>query len=133
MFEAPGSEYLVPFDNSFRVSNAGTQPRTNGHSHKGKHRRNARENLNKLQRVLAAGDRRAKRRVDGPAVSYPPREFHPDLASASFSRRPGGSRVTRGRAHPSDVFPGRARPGTHLANVFGQRDPLRITVRGARG
>ena len=30
MFEAPGSEYLVPFDSSFRVSNAGTQPRTNG-------------------------------------------------------------------------------------------------------
>ena len=59
MFEAPGSEYLVPFDNSFRVNNAGTQPQTNGHAHKGKHRRNARENLNKLQRVLAAGDRRA--------------------------------------------------------------------------
>lgn len=59
MFEAPGSVYLVPFDDSFRVSNVGTQPQTNGHSHKGMHRRNARENLNKLQRVLAAGDRRA--------------------------------------------------------------------------
>lgn len=59
MFEAPASEYLVPFDNRFRVSSAGTQPQTNGHSYKGKHRRNARENLNKLQRVLAAGDRRA--------------------------------------------------------------------------
>jgi PPK2 family polyphosphate:nucleotide phosphotransferase len=59
MFDAPGSEYLVPFDNSFRVISAGTQPQTNGHSYKGKHRRNARENLNKLQRVLAAGDRRA--------------------------------------------------------------------------
>ncbi len=59
MFEAPGSEYLVPFDNSFRVISAGTQPQTNGHSYKGKHRRNSRENLNKLQRVLAAGDRRA--------------------------------------------------------------------------
>lgn len=59
MFEAPPSEYLVPFDDSFRVHDASTTPKTNGHSHKGKHRRNARENLNKLQRVLAAGDRRA--------------------------------------------------------------------------
>lgn len=59
MFEAPPSEYLVPFDDSFRVNDASTTPQTNGHSHKGKHRRNARENLNKLQRVLAAGDRRA--------------------------------------------------------------------------
>ena len=59
MFEAPPSEYLVPFDDSFRVHDARTTPKTNGHSHKGKHRRNARENLNKLQRVLAAGDRRA--------------------------------------------------------------------------
>ncbi len=59
MFEAPDSDYLVPFDNSFRVKSAGTRPQTNGHSYKGKHRRNARENLNKLQRVLAAGDRRA--------------------------------------------------------------------------
>ena len=59
MFEAPPSEYLVPFDNSFRVHDASTTPQTNGHSHKGRHRRNARENLNKLQRVLAAGDRRA--------------------------------------------------------------------------
>ena len=59
MFEAPPSEYLVPFDDSFRVNDASTTPQTNGHSHKGRHRRNARENLNKLQRVLAAGDRRA--------------------------------------------------------------------------
>ncbi len=59
MFEAPGSEYLVPFDSSFRVASAGTRPKTDGHSHKGKHRSNAMENLNKLQRVLAAGDRRA--------------------------------------------------------------------------
>ena len=59
MFEAPSSDYLVPFDNSFRVASAGTRPKTDGHSHMGKHRRNAMENLNKLQRVLAAGDRRA--------------------------------------------------------------------------
>ena len=59
MFEAPPSEYLVPFDDSFRVNDASTTPQTNGHSHKGRHRRNARENLNMLQRVLAAGDRRA--------------------------------------------------------------------------
>ena len=35
MFEAPESEYLVPFDNSFDVSKASTTPKTNGHLHKG--------------------------------------------------------------------------------------------------
>lgn len=57
MFEAPESQYLVPYDGSFKVSEASTKPQTNGHGHKGKHRRSATENLNKLQRVLAAGDR----------------------------------------------------------------------------
>jgi PPK2 family polyphosphate:nucleotide phosphotransferase len=57
MFEAPESDYLVPFDGSFKVSETSTKPQTDGHGHKGKHRRNATENLNKLQRVLAAGDR----------------------------------------------------------------------------
>lgn len=57
MFEAPQSEYLVPYDGSFKVNEASTQPLTDGHRHKGKHRRAAKENLNKLQRVLAAGDR----------------------------------------------------------------------------
>ncbi len=59
MFEAPKSKYLVPFDGSFRVADASTTPLTNGTPHKGKHRRERTENLNKLQRVLAAGDRHA--------------------------------------------------------------------------
>jgi len=59
MFEAPTSPYLVPFDGSFRVSEASTKPGTDGHRHKGKHRKEATRNLNRLQRVLAAGDRHA--------------------------------------------------------------------------
>ncbi|MBT8086912.1 MAG: polyphosphate kinase 2 family protein [Gammaproteobacteria bacterium] len=57
MFDAPKSPYLVPFDGSFTVAGASTVPQTDGHPHKGKHRRKRTENLNKLQRVLAAGDR----------------------------------------------------------------------------
>jgi len=59
MFEAPDSPYLVPFDGSFDVAKASTKPQTDGRLHKGKHRANRTENLNKLQRVLAAGDRHA--------------------------------------------------------------------------
>ncbi len=59
MFKAPESEYLVPFDASFDISNASTTPQTDGHPHKGKYRRKARRDLNMLQRVLAAGDRNA--------------------------------------------------------------------------
>ncbi len=59
MFEAPRSPYLVPFDGSFRVADAPTRPATDRHKHKGKHRKRAREQLNQLQRVLAAGDRHA--------------------------------------------------------------------------
>ena len=59
MFEAPRSPYLVPFDGSFDVATAKTSPQTDGHPHKGKHRRKRTEDLNKLQRVLAAGDRHA--------------------------------------------------------------------------
>jgi len=59
MFEAPASPYLVPFDGSFRVAEASTTPQTDGHAHRGKHRRKRTEDLNKLQRVLAAGDRHA--------------------------------------------------------------------------
>jgi PPK2 family polyphosphate:nucleotide phosphotransferase len=53
------SPYLVPFDGSFRVSAASTTAVTDGHSHKRKYRKDATRNLNKLQRVLAAGDRHA--------------------------------------------------------------------------
>ena len=59
MFEAPTSPYLVPFDGSFRVAESSTQPITDGHRHHKKHRKEATRNLNKLQRVLAAGDRHA--------------------------------------------------------------------------
>ncbi|MDH3266231.1 MAG: polyphosphate kinase 2 family protein [Gammaproteobacteria bacterium] len=59
MFEATASPYLVPFDDSFRVSDASTVPVTDGHRHKGQHRKDATRELNKLQRVLAAGDKHA--------------------------------------------------------------------------
>ena len=59
MFEAPDSPYLVPFDGSFDVAKASTAAQTDGHPHKGKHRAKRTEDLNKLQRVLAAGDRHA--------------------------------------------------------------------------
>jgi PPK2 family polyphosphate:nucleotide phosphotransferase len=59
MFEAPPSEYLVPFEGSFRVSKASTAAITDRHSHKGKHRKQATDKLKQLQRVLAAGDRHA--------------------------------------------------------------------------
>ena len=59
MFEAPKSPYLVPYDGSFRMADASTAPLTDGTPHKGKHRRARTEHLNKLQRVLAAGDRHA--------------------------------------------------------------------------
>lgn len=59
MFEAPDSIYRVPFDGSFELSACHTTPQTDGRPHKGRHKREATENLNKLQRVLAAGDRHA--------------------------------------------------------------------------
>lgn len=59
MFEAPESAYLVPFDGTFRVAEASTAAITDGHRHKGEHRKQATDNLKKLQRVLAAGDRHA--------------------------------------------------------------------------
>ena len=59
MFEAPDSPYLVPFDGSFDVSRASTRAQTDGHSHKGKYRREAIKKLSTLQQVLAAGDRHA--------------------------------------------------------------------------
>ncbi len=57
MFEAPDSPYLVSYSGDFDISKASTQPQTNGHVHKGKHRRDATDKLSTLQRVLAAGDR----------------------------------------------------------------------------
>lgn len=59
MFEAPASPYLVPFDGSFRVVDSSTSPTTDGHKHKGQHRKEATADLNRLQRILAAGDKHA--------------------------------------------------------------------------
>jgi len=59
MFEAPASPYLVPFDGTFRVSETPTIPGTDGSRHTGKHRKRTMRNLNRLQRVLAAGDKHA--------------------------------------------------------------------------
>lgn len=59
MFDAPQSPYLVPFDGSFKVSDASTTALTNGTPHRGKHRRERTERLKMLQRVLAAGDKHA--------------------------------------------------------------------------
>jgi len=57
MFEAPESPYRVSFDGTFSVADASTSPQTDGKPHKGKYRRQRTEDLNKLQRVLAAGDK----------------------------------------------------------------------------
>jgi PPK2 family polyphosphate:nucleotide phosphotransferase len=57
MFDATESQYLVPFDGSFKVASASTTPQTDGRPLRGKYRRQSKENLNKLQRKLAAGDR----------------------------------------------------------------------------
>jgi len=59
MFEAPASPYRVPFDGTFRVSKAPTTPGTDGPRHTGKNRKRNTRNLNRLQRVLAAGDKHA--------------------------------------------------------------------------
>lgn len=59
MFEAPASPYLVPFDGTFRVSEAPTTPGTDGPRHTGKNRKQNKRNLNRLQRVLSAGDKHA--------------------------------------------------------------------------
>jgi PPK2 family polyphosphate:nucleotide phosphotransferase len=59
MFEAPDSEYLVPFDGSFVLDDASTTAQTKGHRHVGEHRKETTRNLKKLQGVLAAGDRRS--------------------------------------------------------------------------
>ena len=59
MFEAPASPYLVPYDGSFKVSEASTVPLTDGRHHRGEFRKQTRNSLKQCQRVLAAGDRHA--------------------------------------------------------------------------
>ncbi|MDX1507394.1 MAG: polyphosphate kinase 2 family protein [Woeseiaceae bacterium] len=59
MFEAPETPYLVPFDGSFKIAEASTRPTTEGDVYKGEFRKQKRQQLKQLQRVLAAGDRHA--------------------------------------------------------------------------
>ena len=56
MFEAPDSEYLVPFDGSFSVANASTAPVDNDDAANKKQLRKSNKRLDKLQRLLHAGD-----------------------------------------------------------------------------
>lgn len=57
MFNAPESPYLVPFDGSLRIADATTKPADDDVERSKKRLRDATKQLDKLQRVLAAGDR----------------------------------------------------------------------------
>jgi len=59
MFKAPQSEYLVPFDGSFSVARATTQPSIEDKKQNRDRLRAANKEMDKLQRVLMAGDRHA--------------------------------------------------------------------------
>ena len=59
MFEAPDSDYLVPFDGSFSVAEASTKPTTDAPTFSKKFRKKYRDELRAYQRLLAAGDRHA--------------------------------------------------------------------------
>lgn len=56
MFEAPTSDYLVPFDGSFRVADQATAPRRARKKASEKRLRNSIESLDDLQRLLYADD-----------------------------------------------------------------------------
>ena len=57
MFEAPDSEYLVPFDGSFTVAGSSTTPAIDDDTANRSHLKNSIKRLDKLQRLLHAGDR----------------------------------------------------------------------------
>lgn len=59
MFEGPDSPYLIPFDGSFKLAAASTNPASDDQDSIRKKRGKARREFNKLQRVLSAGDRHA--------------------------------------------------------------------------
>ena len=59
MFEAPKTDYLVPFDGTFRVADAPTQPTIKEKWRPDKRLANAVERLDDLQKVLYASDRHA--------------------------------------------------------------------------
>ena len=50
MFEGPNSEYFVPYDGDFKVSESNTRPQTDAPArHKGKYHKKSREKLSLLQ------------------------------------------------------------------------------------
>ena len=58
MFEAPISKYLVPYDGSFHIADAPTDP-GKGHWHSKRRLRKAIRKLDRLQKALYAHDRAA--------------------------------------------------------------------------
>lgn len=59
MFEAPNSDYLVPFDGSFRIADAPTHPSSRQKKRLDRRLRNAIAALDDLQKILLASDRHA--------------------------------------------------------------------------
>jgi PPK2 family polyphosphate:nucleotide phosphotransferase len=59
MFEAPESDYLVPFDQSFRISKSPTSPPGGKKLQNAKRLRKAIKKIDRLQRALYAADRHA--------------------------------------------------------------------------
>lgn len=59
MFTAPRSEYLVPFDGTFRIADVTTTPGTNQKSNHRKRLRKSIKKLDNLQQALYANDRHA--------------------------------------------------------------------------
>lgn len=59
MFAGPNSPYRVPFDGSFDLAAASTSPASDDQDDIRKKRGRARRELNKLQRLLSAGDKHA--------------------------------------------------------------------------
>ena len=57
MFKAPQSNYLVPFDGSFSVADSATKASIDDRDHNRRRLRDANRKMDKLQRVLMAGDR----------------------------------------------------------------------------
>lgn len=57
MFKAPESPYRVPYDGSFRIADSTSKPAYDDEGKNKRRLRDATKKLDKLQRVLAAGDR----------------------------------------------------------------------------
>ena len=59
MFKAPDSEFLVPFDGSFRITESPTAPNATGKVLNKRRLKNAIKQLDVMQQTLYAGDRHA--------------------------------------------------------------------------